>query len=584
MNKKSLLNIIDKKSSFFCKTDNMKIKILFSLFLLFYITLGVQLSYNYDFTKIYNFLFDADTARVISDMSDIFGNHYRLSVHPLFVLFTEPIYFIVSGITQDKMLALVFISSVVSALSVVMVYKIISLFSRDETINLLLSVCYGLTFSNIIFTIGIELYNIATLFLLLLWYFIAKKLNQAWSKTDYLMFITLGVLTLSITITNSVIFLIACFILLISKTMNLKKLVLINISVGICFMVLDIFQKLIWHNTPLLFGSVGEEKLYMNFNFTFSAIKNVISSCFFNSIISSKIFLSTDNLTNPMLKHETPQWWTLALLCAFFILIGYFLFKNKKKNLYFNIGLILSLAFNFTLHLIYGNSSPFLYSLHFVYLIFLLFGVNYSFKNNRKFRKFILFLISLIILFECIFNGISFVRILHITSNYLKPNFYAKTFPLPVLIIMTLIVIISLSVICYFIYILVKKLKSGKFTFEKIKYIIPLFALILAFESVFVTVQTSAEYGKFLIFNIKKPADSLVISKNYTDFKNQYPEDVDAYLDYLTDLDTKTEIKNFDCKSYLIIPNRNTILIQKNDGSFSKVFNSIEYLLHKRKR
>lgn len=551
MNRKSLLNIIDKKSSF-CKTGNMKIKILFSLFLLFYITLGVQLSYNYDFTKIYNFLFDADTARVISDMSDIFGNHYRLSVHPLFVLFTEPIYFIVSGITQDKMLALVFISSVVSALSVVMVYKIISLFSRDETINLLLSVCYGLTFSNIIFTIGIELYNIATLFLLLLWYFIAKKLNQAWSKTDYLMFITLGVLTLSITITNSVIFLIACFILLISKTMNLKKLVLINISVGICFMILDIFQKLIWHNTPLLFGSVGEEKLYMNFNFTFSVIKNVISSCFFNSIISSKIFLATDNSTNPVLKHQTPQWWTLALLCAFFILIGYFLFKKKKKNLYFNIGLILSLAFNFTLHLIYGNSSPFLYSLHFVYLIFLLFGVNYSFKNNRKFRKFILFLISLIILFECIFNGISFVRILHITSNYLKPNFYAKTFPLPVLIIMTLIVIISLSVICYFIYILVKKLKSGKFTFEKIKYIIPLFALILAFESVFVTVQTSAEYGKFLIFNIKKPADSLVISKNYTDFKNQYPEDVDAYLDYVDEY--KDFVDNYKCDVYTQIP------------------------------
>ena len=210
-----------------------KEKLIFNFFLIFYLVLGIQLTFNYNFINTMNLLFDADTARVINDISTILINHYRLSVHPLFVIIMQPIYFIIKGITQNKMLALVIISSIVSALSVAIVYKIISLYCNKEKINILLSMCYGFTFASFMFTGGIEVYNISALALLFLWYFIAKKLKGEWKKGDLFILSFLGLLSLSIVITNYVVFLIGCLVLLISKKVDFKDLFCINIIIRV---------------------------------------------------------------------------------------------------------------------------------------------------------------------------------------------------------------------------------------------------------------------------------------------------------------------------------------------------------------
>ena len=78
---------------------------IFSCFYL--VLLGLLLSYNYHVTDNYNLLFDADTARVVQDATEVVAEHYRADVHPLFILIIQPIVHFISGIVHNKILAII---------------------------------------------------------------------------------------------------------------------------------------------------------------------------------------------------------------------------------------------------------------------------------------------------------------------------------------------------------------------------------------------------------------------------------------------------------------------------------------------
>ena len=91
------------------------------------VILGIMLSYNFDVTSKYDLLFEADSPRVIGDMTNIYASHYRLKVHPLFVILTEPVFFILRGISINNIITLIILSSIISSLTIVFIYKILSL-------------------------------------------------------------------------------------------------------------------------------------------------------------------------------------------------------------------------------------------------------------------------------------------------------------------------------------------------------------------------------------------------------------------------------------------------------------------------
>ena len=69
-----------------------KPEVLLFLFSFFYLlVLGVTLSYNLDFSNNYNLLFNSDTARVIIDSTIVNANHYRIDVHPLYLIIIQPV-------------------------------------------------------------------------------------------------------------------------------------------------------------------------------------------------------------------------------------------------------------------------------------------------------------------------------------------------------------------------------------------------------------------------------------------------------------------------------------------------------------
>ena len=196
---------------------------------LFLTILGVLLSYNYEIKNNYNLLFDSDTARVIGDATEIAAEHYRADVHPMFILFTQPLVLLLSGIVQNKMLAIIILSSLVSSLSVFFLYKILDRISPNKKLNLLFSGIYLFSFSNIIFTSGIETYNFAALFLIMMWYYFLRKQDENLNGFSYIILILFGILTFAYTITNVVVYLIMIFLLWISKKLNIKKIMIIGV-------------------------------------------------------------------------------------------------------------------------------------------------------------------------------------------------------------------------------------------------------------------------------------------------------------------------------------------------------------------
>ena len=117
--------------------------VLFLFAFLFLVFITVLLVYNYAIDKNYNLLFDSDTARVIGDATIINTEHYRLSVHPLFVLFTQPIVFLIQGIVLNKNIAISILSALVSGLSTLYIYKILNKINKDnKKNNIIISLIY----------------------------------------------------------------------------------------------------------------------------------------------------------------------------------------------------------------------------------------------------------------------------------------------------------------------------------------------------------------------------------------------------------------------------------------------------------
>ena len=176
--------IFEWQDSFFESIKQKKIiKFLFIFFTIFYFILGIYFTYFY--TSKMDFLFGADNKRVIGDITNIFYNHYRVKVHPLYILLLQPLTLILSGLTIDKLLAAIIISSIVSSLSVILIYKIATMFIKNEKIKILISLMFGFSFSQLVFTASIESFNFASFFLILLWYFVIKMLKETEKPKNY---------------------------------------------------------------------------------------------------------------------------------------------------------------------------------------------------------------------------------------------------------------------------------------------------------------------------------------------------------------------------------------------------------------
>lgn len=591
--------------------------VLFLIFFVFYLFLGIFLSYHYDFKNNYDLLFDSDTARVISDFSNILGDHYRIKVHPLYVILVQPIILLLNSITMDSMLSLIIFSSAVSALSVVLVYLIGSIFTNNYKVKILVSLIFGFAFTNFIYSAGIEVYNVASLFLLLLWYHVIRIFKaETISKKDMWILVLLGITSVAFTITNYFIFLIVSLVLLLSRKIKFSKLLGINVLVVILVVFLSYFQNLVWNNTSLVYkfdDNFKEEESYTNYNVTFDKAKEVLKNSYINPLVSSEITLNNYEVEGDILSFGKTSPLSIVVFCVFYGLILYFVVKYFKKNLLLNVGVILALCFNTCLHLVYGSNS-FLYSCHFLYLPFLLFFINYNDFKNFKFQKAFLVLLGLIVLCEFFVNINHFRDILSFVKTILMPNYFRANCGTIKLFLMISFIIFISFILLYLFYKNIRKLKRDNL-------FCPIFNCVVCFimlQCLFIGVLTAPQYGKFLGFSLgsNSPTNenefAIETKKVSEDLKSNFEDECQDYLNYeleykrfaqnypikivdigednyyffgmgnrkkilfkdgkLIDLDNKNILYEWDVKEYLIIPNEYTIILSTNQGDYIKIY------------
>lgn len=544
-------------------------KIIFIVSFIICLLLGLSLSYNFDFTKNFNLLFGSDTARVIRDIADFSVTHDRLTVHPLFVLFTEPVYNIINAIVLNKMLALVIISSLVTSLTVLFIYKILSLYSSNKLIKILLITSYLFTFSNYIFTAGIEVYNIATLFLVLIWYYTLKKYKEnKYSTSSYIILTVLGILSFSFTITNIAVFFIILFLFLISKKIKFKYLlIIIFFTIFISFDLVN-FQNVIWHNTPIIgFNNLNKENEYINYKIKPSNVTNVIKNDYLYSLIGNNIHLESikgqayvgDNYT--ITFNDNNNLFIICLTSIFYILSLILLIRNYKTNKFINIGLILTILFNTILHTLYGNDNPFLYSLHFVYLFYLSFGINISNEKNKTIINICKIYLIILLLSQLMINNIIFVKILNIVKTILPCNFYVANFDLFPVIFMSIFVIITIGIIIYFIIRIINKFKKAKKQDDKLKYGIIAVFLVIIVQSIFISLEANKNSNTIIWKKIDSNSENIYIdtnkylSKDNYNFKKKFAKEIKELNNYQKEY--KQLLKDYNAKKVTFLNGSN---------------------------
>src|SRR5574344_214168 len=87
---------------------------IFCIGFLIYFIIGCIISYYINGINFWNALFDLDTPRVFGDLAIKDFNHYRTAVHPLFVIFFQPIINILTKIIKNPYLAIITFQSFLS--------------------------------------------------------------------------------------------------------------------------------------------------------------------------------------------------------------------------------------------------------------------------------------------------------------------------------------------------------------------------------------------------------------------------------------------------------------------------------------
>lgn len=535
-------------------------KILFFSFLLIYFILGFLVTYNYDITSKYDFIFEADLPRILADFCDIFGNHHRISVHPIYIILLQPVINLSIGITHNKILGIILIQSIAGATQVFLMNEILLLLNKNKKTSLLISLIFGLSATSTVFASTPEVYVFASTSLLYLWYILIKKLkNKINSKQFNILFTICGILSLGLTITNYIIFLIISFILLLNNE-SIKKIILINIIVIISTISLNYIQNLVWNNTPTIFETNTIKKeagsTWVDFNINSQKIKNVISDGYYNSILASNVYLTNTPNTNKTLIFHTVPKYTLVLLTIFYITTIILLIKNYKDNKLINLGLSLSIIFNTIFHLIYGNNSVFLYSSHFLYLIFLILGININKKSNK-----INILLTLLIISEIVLNTKLFKNIIELASTLFKSNYYASVNTYTLIIILILLYL-SIFIVYFIISKILKYIKIKDNHIILIKYLLTILYISLIFTSII----SCTKYDKLIGFDIIK---TKIIDKEYSSF-SKYKKEINSYKLYKKEY--KEFIKNSQAK---------TISINEENNIYFFGFNNRKKLLYK---
>ena len=558
--------------------------ILFLSFFILYFVIGTVFSYYLDTYKYWNVAFDMDTPRVFGDLALIDYYHYRASVHPLFIILFQPIILLINLILKNKILAIILLQSIVAGISVVGFNKILNKINVKEKLRIVLTLLFGLSLGQIIFSSNVETYIFAQVFLILLWLFVSNRLDKKLSYCDYAILILLGIGSIAVTITNFFQFIIAVFFLIFlnekEKHKLLNSFVVIFLAVSISVLLADI-QQIVWPSAPNFFTKnvndflyhTSEESSYMDFGLSLTKILNVINSNFGYSFnIASFSNLATERYLSFKSSMVTNIFSIISFI-AFVVINIIFIIKSwkekKKHKLYYSMACVY--AFNFLLHLIYGNSIAFLYVCHYNFVILIILAYILKYFNKDEIKNKLVYYITLLLIVL-----LSFRSIVGLYLN-LAPNYNViEHFSFKPLIILG----IASILLCLLI---IKK------RYLKIISILILIAILIIFYKRINYVAPSCTNCS-VFETYEKSLDKY--EKQLKDMKNSFSVQAYSEIDKpigifyfgmadrnkilykdgkLIDIKTNEVIREFDYSEELIVPNEYTVILKDKENNVYRI-------------
>lgn len=317
--------------------------------------------------------YGGDTPRVLQDMTMQEGLHYRTSVHPLFVILTQP-FIRVLGRATGVIVAAVIFEAAIGALSATLFYRLMQKLGASKKTSLLATVILVLSFTQVAFNSIFETYVFSQFGLMVMWVIAAGLINKKLELKDYALLVIAGIFSLAFTLTNVVQFLILLSIIIFlnknvkCKFIKFSSILLVVLSITV--MLADV-QKTFWPSANNFFTSSingfvldknSEEFTYIERTWSAKRVIFQMNTSFVYQFgLLGGLILEKSNLIN-----------MLGLICfGLFSLINLYYFFTKRKifkeKIY--LALLSAYGFNFVLHIFYNPYESFLYVLHYNFLI-----------------------------------------------------------------------------------------------------------------------------------------------------------------------------------------------------------------------
>lgn len=409
------------ENSFFTQQSRERLT-LFFIFFCVYTFLGMCISYATTFET--NLFFGADNYRAFLDIAVIEDNHYRIQVHPLFLILVQPITLILNGIVNDAKMSVILLESFAGACSVVFLHKILQELNVEEKLKRVFAAIYGCSFSLLIYSSVPETFILTGLSLISFWYFILKAVKEKrYDKYVKILLVFFGIVSFGMTLTNYVAFVLGYALLLLICFEKLgdqiKEFFRLNIIIGILVLILCFLQKFIWGHCPIfvksiikgLLGQGYEETMYMNFSVSLEKTAVWFKEIFTNSFISQNVSWKGTGV-DAYIGFESYGILQIlvvtVLVGILFLSVASFVKTLLKKGWddikKYEFVLMLAFVENCLLHYIYGSREAFMYTPHFLYLLLILGAVGLNEIRAEKLKTGASYILWIVVCFEFVNN------------------------------------------------------------------------------------------------------------------------------------------------------------------------------------
>ncbi len=379
------------------------------------------------FTDLYaqDVWFGSDIPTVFGNITSLNSDFGRNNKHPLFPLIVFPLVFTVSKLFHlDPLSAARIVVVGVAVLwvsSLYALFRLMGCYRLDATLfSLLGAVSAAATFWLVI----PESFSFGSLTIILGLGFVAftqyRPLSAVW-------YVAINVLTVSITITNSMVGILATFVNYRWRKMLQILAVSLLVATG-----LWILQRIVFTNSGFPFqpGTFIGEKKFISAPGR-GGILSVLSAFFLQTMVmpatqflDSPIRPDWVKLDVDILAPTSGSWWGGIAILSWVALLGLGLwgFFTIKQHHKLRIVLGLTLLAQLLMHSIYGVEETFIYSLHFVPLLLTL----AAFSLFTRFRLLSLLLVTILIVSAGMNNRAQFSTVAATLWNYGTPQQQVK--------------------------------------------------------------------------------------------------------------------------------------------------------------